>query len=248
MPTATIGNAADRAARFVSWNKPENWPMELDRLIAANEVGEWLCNAEVWNWLRRPSTLLSLVASQQYITLPADFGRFVSIDTVSGSVYRVKMETQEAVDRARRLPAANGTLFKGCILHTAPTALAVPVAQLEIGPIPGASAANVIRLSYIATWRTCTTENDLIPMPLWLHALYIRAFALYLAGWERDKGGTVEQRCASLRMSDIWQSAVDRDDTIQCDLGPMHGSAEEMIRGRNDEMFFSDQTNPVIGT
>lgn len=247
MPT-NIGQACDAAARFVSWNKPENQPMEHDRLPTANEVGEWLVNAESWNWCRRPSVLLGFTAAQQYIVLPSDFGKFVSIDTVSGSVYRIKMEDQDAVDRARRLPNSNGVLFRGCILHTAPTANAAPVARLEIGPIPGATAANVVRLSYLATWRECTAESDIVPVPKWLVGLYVRALALYLAGWERDEGGTVEQRCASLRDSPLYTDALARDDSIQPDVGPMRGSAEDQITGGGDETFFSNQSSPVIGT
>lgn len=244
---ATIADACDRAARMVHWAKPQNWPMELDRLPVANEVGEWLCSAEEWNWLKRPGVTLSLVASQAYIALPSDFGRLVSLSPVSGSAVRVRLEDQAAVDQARAYTTPGGTLFRGCLAYSAPTATAVPAPLLLLGPVPGVSLADCIRLSYIATWRTCDSESDVIPMPLWMQPLYIRAVALYLAGWERDKGGTVEQRLATLVADPLYMAAVHRDDAMQVDMGPIRNTAEDMIMGGDAEFIYSNQTSPVIG-
>lgn len=244
MPT-TIGQACDRAARFVHWNKPENWPFEFDRVIAANEVGEWLVNCEPWNWLLRPSALLGLTSGQGYIALPSDFGRIVSLTWVRGSGYVICLEGQQAVDEARA-GLIGGTLYKAAILHSAPTSSAAPVARLELGPVPTITKTDVFRLSYYAGWRTCSSENDVVPVPAWLVGLYVRALALYMAGWERDDDGTLEERLGQLRLSSLYQQAVDRDDTLQTDLGPVRGSAEDQITGGTGESFFSDQSNPTI--
>lgn len=248
MTAATIADACDRAARFVHWNKPENQPFELDRLVIANEVGEWLCNATPWNWLLRPSVLRSIVAGQGWIDLPADFGRFVGIRMVRSAGYNIEMADQVAVDDARDMWSGASTYFKACILHAAPTTISVPVVRMEIGPVPTASVADVFRLSYAGTWLECTDENQPIPMPVWMHGLYIRCLALYLAGWERDGKGTVEARCLSVVGSALWQHAVDRDDTLQQDYGQSRNSAEDMIRGTTGDSFLSNQNPvPIVG-
>lgn len=249
MATARIGDALNRAGRIVGWLKPENWPPEADRLTVANEVGELIVNAHPWNWLARPAATVSVVAGQSYLALPADFGRFGSIEPVSGSGFRVRMEDMAAVIRARRASAPGGRLLRGALAFSAPTNTALPAARIEVGPIPAVSAADSLMLAYIATWRTVTSENDVIPMPVWLHGVYFRGLQLYVQGHERDKLGTVEQRLDSLFGSSQFQVAVDRDDTLQCDIGVMRNTLEDMIRGGGDtDEFFSDQSTPIIGT
>lgn len=244
----TIADVCDRAARWVHWAKPQNWPLELDRLVVANEVGEWLTSCEEWNWLKRPSVLLSLTAAQNYVGLPSDFGRIVSLRTVSGSGVRVLLEDQAAVDEALSMLSSGTSMYRGCLAYSVPTNTQAPQPRLLIGPLPATTVSNCIRLSYIAAWRTCTDETDVVPVPTWFEPLYIRAVAQYLAGWEREKDGDVEARLARLVDDPLYLAAVRRDDNLQADLGPIRNSAEDMIRGGYGENFQSHQTNPSIVT
>ena len=82
-----------------------------------------------------------------------------------------------------------------------------------------------------------------------MHSVYFRAVQLYLGGHERDKEGTLEERLDSLMHSSMFRTAVDRDDTMQVDVGPVLGTLEDQIRGGDaPEEFFSDQSSPIIGT
>lgn len=234
----------------MGWRRPEDWPSEIEPVDVANEAGEWLYSIEEWNALCRPLAELSIVANQEWIDLPADFGRMLGdkITTTTGFGYSLRMGTMDEVRDARSVqPGGNSLAYVGCIAHTGPV-LAGPrsLARLEIGPIPSQAAANVFLLAYKAGWKEVTDSSDHILVPSWMQSVYVEVATAFVGGREQEEQGTLNDRLAAVLVGPLMIALRNRDLSIQTEFGPMRGGVGEMFGG--DVPITSVFDTPILGS
>lgn len=228
----TVDRLRERIARRMGWRRPQDWPSEIEPVEIANEAGEWLYGIEEWASLQRPLAELSLVAGQEWITLPTDFGRLVSdrITTRTGFGHTLRLETIDVVRDARSSnPAGNSLAYVGCITHSGPGLAGLrSMARLDIGPVPGAGAADVFLLAYKAGWREVADGSDHILVPSWMESVYVEAATAFVGGREQEEDGRLEDRLDRLLGSSLMLALRNRDLSIHAELGPLRGGVGEM--------------------
>lgn len=246
----TVDRLKQRIMRAMGWRRPQDWPSELEPVEIANEAGEWLYSIEEWNSLARPLALLSIVADQSWIDLPADFGRIVGdcVTTQTGFGHTLRLGTIDEVRDAQSLqPGGNSLCYVGCITHTGPT-LAGPrsLARLEIGPVPSTSQDDAFQIAYKAGWVEVSDGSDHILVPTWMTSVYVAAATAFVAGREAEEGGDVDDRIAKLLLGPQMIALRNRDLSVQSSFGQMRGGVGELY-GDYDTPITSVMDAPIVG-
>jgi hypothetical protein len=246
----TVDRVRERVARSMGWRRPEDWPSEVEPVEIANEAGHWLYSFD-WNCLSRAPALLSIVAGQTWIDLPADFGAMVGdkITTTTGYGHSLRLATMVQVRDARAVqPGGNALSYTGAIVHTGPT-VAGPrsYARIELGPVPSNAASDVFLLTYKAGWVEVSDGSDHILVPSWMQSVYIAAATAFVGGREQESGGTVEDRLDRLAASSLFGAVRSRDLSIQTELGIMRGGVGETL-GMEGEPFVTSTYVPIVGS
>lgn len=241
----TVERLQQRVARNLGWMRPTDWPAALPITEVANEAGEWLVSAYDWTWLTRPVTYLALVNGQEFCELPEDFSRYLSIASALNSPWAIRIEgpTQVAAARARNL--GREASFVGCFTWGSPTTAGPKaVARLDIGPVPTQSVAQAFVLAYKGGWTTVNDASDHIVVPAHVTAIYVRAVSAFVGGYEQETKGTLEDRLDRLMASGLWQAAIDRDESVQGDLGRIQGGVGE-AHSIDDEYPFNSNPGSI---
>lgn len=243
----TLNRLQSRATRFLGWTG--GWPEAIEPTVMCQESGDWLYNSHPWNALDRPPALLNVVAGQAWSDLPTDFGRYVKIlgNTSAPSTIRISDMT-EVVDARARGTVANGATFVGYFPHTGPASAGPRSAvRLELGPVPTSDITEAFILGYKACFTVPEKGDDHILVPRFMQSLFVRVFCEWIAGYERSLKMPLEKRLDQIVDSALWQGAVDFDDTLCTDVGPMRGSAESIVSGQYDgEVIPVDRSQVTI--
>lgn len=141
-----------------------------------NDAGHYLTNMHDWGWLARPPANLNFVASQEYVTLPSDFGNMLSIEVPNSLQTTVQEETLERILYLRG--SSLNDPFRYHVAVVFPTQTSVTVApgnpRLEIWPTPGSNESNALRISYRAGWTVLTAVNSVPNIPVDVEPLFIQ--------------------------------------------------------------------------
>jgi hypothetical protein len=232
MVELTLQKLTDRMARFVNWDATD-WPTEISPAMVANEVGDWLFGAVEWNFLNAATVDLDLVNGQSYIALPADFGTTTerSVRGKTFSYFALALRTMEEVALARQIAASPGAgYYVGALIFEDPVGTVVtPTPRIEIGPVPTSDFDAAFTLTYSRRFVPVDSPDDVCRVPDFMQPLYIRACCLWLAGYEKDAGGSLEDRMDRLQASSLWMNAISRDANTQQGFGPSSGSAASQV-------------------
>lgn len=181
-----------------------------------NQAGEHLFGYQ-WTF-RQATALLSTVATQPYVVLPADFSELIA--AWSGTL-PLLITNQDEVENTRSSDFdSHGT--RGYVKAIVPTT-AVPTQsyQLQIYPTPTSSEANKIKITYRTGWQRVSTANlatDVISIPLYLEALlvlYVRAIT------ESYEDGQQSQRLAEIEAGTLFGTAQRKDGMLQAHFGQL---------------------------
>lgn len=219
-------------------------PSEIPAIAIINEAGEELVNARRWNWLVRPETPLSLTASQNYISLPADFGEVISLemaDTLNGQMIAVTPKEIMAW-RSTPVPAAP-TTFYWTIEYQGTSAAGAPVPRIALHTDPTTSQANAIRLIYRAGWTPLSADGDAAVIPTWMESLYRDFITAVARGRCEEDIATVGDRLEVVLNSSSFRAKAARDAATQVNRGQLAGGA---VRTIPRPMLFNPDT--TVGT
>lgn len=241
----TVARLQERVARNLGWKRPQDWPKSMPITEVANEAGEWMVSMHDWNWLVRPPSYLNLTNGQGYCDLPADFTRYLDISSTTNSPYGIVIETMAEVARARARSLGREARYTGAFSWGSPTTDGPKAAaRLELGPVPDVTYAQAFVLTYKGGWIAVDAATDHIVLPSFVTGLYVQAVTAYVGGQEQEARGSVSDRLDRLVSSSLWQAALDRDDTLQQDLGvSRHGVGG--LSDMDDDYPFRDHTGPV---
>jgi len=193
-----------------------------------NQAGNYLFSKQ-WRFRERTSRPLSVVASQDYISLPSDVDELVTLTCKAGLGWVVEMTTPEQMEILRT------AIEPGLMAGTYYAALSRPWAQsngsplvdgtgmpeirLELYPKPASSSSDSIFVRYRSAWVALnenTLSTYLIPVPSYAEALliaYARAFAMAY----EDEG--LSARLIEIDNGPLFNNASIKDGIQQRDYG-----------------------------
>jgi len=148
-----------------------------------NDALEYLWTLHRWSW-RKKITTLDLVADQEYVDLPADFGELVNLygaDSLAGTGFQKADLDRVALARTfPTLPAASSFLYAIAAASQA-TAADVPVQRLELGPTPSESLSDAVVLVYNSLPPELSGDTDVPAVPYGFYSVLrrlVRAIAV----------------------------------------------------------------------
>jgi len=193
-----------------------------------NQAGNYLFSKQ-WRFRERTSRPLSVVANQDYISLPSDVDELVTLTCKAGLGWVVEMTTPEQMEILRT------AIEPGLMAGTYYAALSRPWAQsngsplvdgtgmpeirLELYPKPASSSSDSIFVRYRSAWVALdenTLSTYLIPVPSYAEALliaYARAFAMAY----EDEG--LSARLIEIDNGPLFNNASIKDGIQQRDYG-----------------------------
>lgn len=181
-----------------------------------NQAGEHLFGYQ-WTF-RQATAMLSTVAAQSYVVLPADFSELIA--AWCGTL-PLLITNQDEIENSRSSDFDSyGT--RGYVKAVVPTT-ATPTQsyQLQIYPTPESTEANKIKITYRTGWQRVSTANlatDVISIPLYLEALlvlYVRAIT------ESYEDGQQSQRLAEIEAGTLFGTAQRKDGMLQAHFGQL---------------------------
>lgn len=194
---------------------------ELQAIEVIDQAGEYLLNMAQWGWTYAPPVTLSLVADQEYIELPADFGEARSL-TSANTADTIYFQWVDA----GRLAAMRGSAFTseygayfGTVMY--PSVSGVPKPRLELYPTPSTSEADVFTLTYRKGWVTPSGDRGVFPIPKFMHTLFIQIVRAFARGYEEEDQASLQERLAEIEASTVFANALKRDGQVQPNLGPL---------------------------
>lgn len=181
-----------------------------------NQAGEHLFGYQ-WTF-RQATAMLSTVAAQSYVVLPADFSELIA--AWCGTL-PLLITNQDEIENSRSSDFDSyGT--RGYVKAVVPTNLAPTQSyQLEIYPTPESNETNKIKITYRTGWQRVSTANlatDVISIPLYLEALlvlYVRAIT------ESYEDGQQSQRLAEIEAGTLFGTAQRKDGMLQAHFGQL---------------------------
>jgi len=220
---------------------------EYDLLRLVNEWGRAFFTLHQWSFLVRPPAQVNFVASQDYASLPADFGQLEgAVQITNGLIRSMIPATMQEIAMLRTntvSPIINGVYYYA-IQYPVPDislgGLGLP--QLALFDTPQTNIVNALTVPYRAGWPTLTTDIQFCPIPSWCDACFIQGWRAYLRGLEEEDNAPMSARMASWMVDPLTQMAMDYDGGVQQNIGQQRGGAANADYG-----FVRDYDGTVSG-
>ena len=196
---------------------------QFEPVEVVNLAGEDWVNIHTWQYLRRRSKSIDLVADQEYVDLGDEVRDIISMYPTNSLTNHVQWTTTEEINRLRT--TVHGT-YSGYwaaqgFRKDATTGDLHQIA--ELWPTPSASSTAYFTLFHTSGWVRVTSDDDKVDLPDWLEPRFIQWCRAYAEGLEDSDQGSVEQRQEGLLASQSFQRAMGRDGALQLTLGKPEG-------------------------
>jgi hypothetical protein len=198
-----------------------------------NQAGQYLYSRP-WRFRERTSTLLSLVANQNYVTLPSGVEELISVVSTELIGSPIEMVTPDHMEQLRSLGVAStGQGVTHAVLSRPSTADGQAIAsnRLDIYPTPTTSTANALSVRYRTGW-TSIADNAAdsweIPIPKYCDALFIAYCRAFAQAYE-DEG--LSARLSEVDAGPLLATAATKDGILQRDLGRIRPSRSPSSSG-----------------
>lgn len=215
-----------------------------------NESLRFVFDYHDWLWRTRAPYLVSLTASQSYVTLPSDFGtagELLSVHGVSPSL-RVSKGSLADVADARGMVTQDYFSYLVAVSYPAQTTVASRpgAARLEIVPTPTATLANAFRIVYRAGPTDLTNTTDVPNIPAEYEAALTRIacgnMMLYELGAASPDANAMFNSGVAL-LNNLMES----DGLHDPDEGMIrHGAVRQFARGHGGEDARPFSTFPTL--
>lgn len=223
---------------------------DIDPITFVNEAGQKLVSMHGWNWMRRPQFTLGQIASQEYISLPPDFGEVITIEYSTGLTSRIMQTSFEIISKYRSLSFASPGYLMYVAVVSRPDVDGIPVPVLDVYPTPTTTDPAIAKLYYRARWTDLVSSDQAkIPIPNWMEPLYIQILRAVAKGYQADDVATMSQRLTDVIGGPDWLAAIRSDSNEQTNLGPMRGGWLDHSMGWNEgEWLLQNQIMPPTAT
>jgi hypothetical protein len=181
-----------------------------------NQAGEHLFG---YQWTFRQATgMLSTVAAQPYVVLPANFSELIA---AWKETLPLLITNQDEVENIRASTFAD-QCWRGYVKTIVPTtATPTQTYRLEIYPTPASAETNTIKITYRTGWdrvSTSTADDAVISIPQYLETLlvlYVRAIT------ESYEDGQQSQRLGEIEAGTVFGIAQRKDGMLQAHYGQL---------------------------
>lgn len=201
--------------------------IDLDELI--NEGCTHVVSMNQWNFLLRPSLLISFVASQDYVNLPHDFGQAEVVIMSNALVTGFQWTDLEDIIIERNTKITTTNFFKGALVYPAQPGPKEPPPppRIELWPTPASATTDAFTIIYRAKWVDLNDDDDVTFFPTHLRSLVRQVIRAFARGYEEDSQAELDQRLEIIENGSIFSRAVDYDSLQQPDYGLITGGAVE---------------------
>ena len=205
-----------------------------------NHAGRLFFSAHTWNFRERNPIDVNLVAGQEFVELPWDFGELTGIEMKEGLNFGVTVVSpQQLVTRRATSITVTQQYYWVAIVQPGQEGRAsdFPPPRLEIWPTPSSNNITAITLIYRSKWRdfadtTANTSVDTANVPDYAEMALIEVVRAVAAGWgerQLQPQGGVTGTLKLVMEGAIWAACVATDGLQQHTFGPLSGGA---IQGR----------------
>lgn len=161
-----------------------------------NMAGRHMYGMHRWSSALRATGTASYVVDVDYVVLPTDFDEPIYVR--EGNL-RFEIVTPEELSEYR---STGNTPRVGAYVHDG-TAY-----RLMLAAAADASSTDALQLVYRKKWVDLTSDDDDVPIPVWLEALLGRLTRAHARGLE---GGTLDQELALVAQSPVFTAAAEQD-------------------------------------
>lgn len=196
-------------------------------LVLVNLAGRHLTTMHEWQWLKR-STTFSLVASQNYVALPADFDSLIAMMGQDG-LQQITPTTEQEILFYRQNSGLGAGTFRAAIGYR-DLGAADPSPVIELDQEPTANETDWGQIYYFSGWQDITSEEDEVEMPRWMEPLFYLLFDQWLFGSEEHDVAPLTGRLDAIRTGSVYRDARRKDDSLQESFGPIVGGAARRSR------------------
>lgn len=201
-----------------------------------NACGKYIFSLRLWKFRRRPPYAISLTSSQEYVSLPTDFGQLQSIYATGTTMDFQIVEMDELVD-LRRNSITSQYGYRVAVVQPGQTSASAEMAapRLEIWPTPSASASSAAKIVYYANWTELTAPSDKVNIPAWAEPVMYTLIPEWAAG---TADGNLMDRQDRFGASKVLAAAISMDGLMQTTAG----------RVRNGLLAHNERFNPYDTT
>lgn len=197
--------------------------------VLVNRAGQYLTDMHTWSWLVRPNgAKLSLIAGNEYVKLPDDFGRIYSQPkpTTVSSVVSLELVSMEEYLRYRQDYMDGGPRYMAVMVY-ANNEDGVPSPKLQVWPVPQTSAQDAFRVAYIAKWVEVCSDTEVVQIPSWLDYFFLEVLFAFAQSYDEHDTALLSERLALLQQSAEFMNLKRRDGGVQPYVGRLRGGAME---------------------
>lgn len=196
----------------------------MSTVMLCNQAGHHLTSMHAWEWLKRPAVALSLVAGQEFVKLPADFGRAIVNQgaLISGGFKWATFEYVISL-RSQSVQVTGPWWYVGALVHRPSIAGGALESRVEVYPTPTASDNTTYKAAYYAAWTDLRDDRQAIPIPGSIELLYLELVFALAQGYEEHDIAGLSARVSALSGSEIFTRAVAYDGSRVSNIGQMGG-------------------------
>jgi len=196
-----------------------------------NDAIQMLANAHPWTW-RQKAMSLSLVASQNHVYLPSDFGRFHALAR-SASYYAMHPATMpEIISMRSTTGVATGATWYAVSYASQTSTSTYPRAKLEIYPTPSASLTAAIIGTYLKIIPNLNSDTDTPDIPAAFHVLLRKLVRAHALTEDNQDSGIMEMQTYETMLSRF----IAEDAGTQSNLGSINGAVECRSLSEHDRL------------
>ena len=176
-------------------------------------------------------TGVSGIIHAEGVALPFDFAELIAYHSTSGLLQGLQMTSHADLlqKRASAMTTPLGfhyaTIVQPAKLGGSGEEKSRPYPRLELWPAPSANENAAVQILYRRGWSSVNTSNEVIAIPTWIEPLYTEIARAYALGWEEADIATLDQRLSMIVQGPLYAAAIDRDSSVQPDLGPIINGA-----------------------
>lgn len=246
MATLTVADYLARMKQAIGNADPSTG---FTLLQVLNESVRALFDYTDWEWRKRPPAFCSLVANQQYVDLPSDFGSNGILQTVhsiwSPTTYVNKVSLAD-IARYRGQPVQNHLNYFLALATPSQVSSTVrlTVPRLEIWPTPAADIPNAFRITYKAGAIELSSNTDVPNIPAGYEQMLTHLARARIQFYEY--GPTSPEAAAELSLADReFANLSAADGNQEEDAGPIRGGAAAPYLNGNSYPFRPFSTFPT---
>ena len=200
------------------------------------------------------------------VSLPKDFRELIAINATSGLMKGVQLTSYADLLEKKAVQFTSSGFYWAAVCHARDQVgtntsanganTSEPVTpSLEIWPTPAANETGALTIYYRSGWphdlftpadqqNVTAPDSMTVRIPRYLESFFIELVRTFAKGYMESEVAGLSQRLAFLNNSPLFLSAVDRDGSVQGDLGPITNGAAQRGYGGNPFSNYNSVAGP----